>query len=91
MPLLRSLTMKIKTKLTPVDSPTATSPSSISSFEVVSREKRPQSQRANTGSSVESFGCVDARGVDAKVVMEELEKIKLDKVERRRSKFKEEF
>lgn len=91
MPLLRSLTTKFKTKLTSLESPTATSPSSISSFEVLSREKRPQSQRANAGSSMESFACVDARGVDARVVIEELEKVKLEKGERRRSKFKEEF
>lgn len=91
MPLLRNLTTKIKTKLTPLELSPATSPSSVSSFEVVSREKRPQSQRANTGSSVESFACVDARGVDARAIIEELEKVKLERGDRRRSKFREEL
>ena len=91
MPLLRTLTMKIKTKLTPPASPTSASPTS---FEVVGRErndKRPEPQRVRTGSSVESFACVDARGLDARVMVEALEKAKLVRGERRRSKFKEEF
>lgn len=88
MPMLRRLTMKIKTALAPPEAPSAgTSPSSsASSFEVVSREKRPRGHRLDTESSAESFGCVDARAV-----VEELEKLKLERGEKRRSKFREEF
>ena len=77
--------MKIKTKLTAPVSPPAESPSSVSSFEVVSRE-RPQSKRMNTSNSDESFGCPDARAV-----VEELEKVKMEREHKRRSKFREEL
>ncbi|KAL5380764.1 hypothetical protein DPSP01_007564 [Paraphaeosphaeria sporulosa] len=131
MPLLRSLTTKLKTKLTisPPASPTTSPSGSTSSFENLGGErktwrpqshiqsptythgqnrnqdagssvesfnndksfgqqKRPQSRRADTGSSELSFGCV---GIDARVAVEELEKVRVGREERRRSKFREEF
>ena len=84
MPLLRSLTMKIKTKLTPPASPTVVSPTS---FEV----KRPQVERVDSNSSEESFACIDAAAVDARAVAEALEKVEAQRKEWRRSRFREEF
>ncbi|KAF9731368.1 hypothetical protein PMIN01_10385 [Paraphaeosphaeria minitans] len=154
MPLLRSLTTKLKTKLTisPPASPTTSPSASTSSFEnlggerktwrpqspiqsptsytythgpdrnrnwnqnqtrnrdrdrdqnadtgssgesfagkrggLAPRQTRPQSRRADTGSSELSFGCV---GIGARAAVEDMDLVRAGREERRRSRFREEF
>lgn len=89
MPLLRSITLKIKTKFTPPSSPTTASPTT--GFQVVGREERSERKRAETNISMESFMSDDGVSVPARVLFESLEKVKAGRKGKRRSKFREEL
>jgi hypothetical protein len=97
MPILRNFTLKIKTKFTPLSSPTTASsppPQSSSSFEAVGRQER-QRERAQANESMESIASQESGSTGgtshAKVMMESLGEVKQERTQKRRSKFREEF
>ncbi|KAF2685736.1 hypothetical protein K458DRAFT_416947 [Lentithecium fluviatile CBS 122367] len=93
MPILRSLTLKIKTTFSPPSSPITTSPSS--SFEAVGRKERQRERAQTTNGSMESItsqeGAEASSHTHAKVVLEGIEKVRQERGQRRMSRFREEL
>ena len=97
MPILRSLTLKIKTKLStsPPASPTIQSPSS--SFEAVGRKEMQRARAQTTNGSMESVSSRESAvgslpAVSPLVKSEDaMDKAREERMQRRRSKFREEL
>jgi len=89
MPLLRTLTLKlkIKGKLTPPSSPTTSE--SPSSFEAVGRHENQRRQMSTSVESIESEE--DCVGASAKVILETYIKRPQEKKLNRVSRFREEL